>query len=394
MKRLFFLFILIGLTWVCYGQSILELREKKNTAQQDINFTSGLLEKAREDEKSSLSKLNLINSQIQSRSDFIESLNLELALLDGIISNNVEVIEMLQRDLIALKEEYASMIRFAQINKSSYDLIFFVFSAENLNQIYKRFLYLRQYSNYRKKQIEVIRLLSDIVEEKLVELETDRLQNELLLSKKEEENILLVENQKEQNQHITALQKKQKDLRKTIREQELQQEQLNNAIEKLLAEETGALVNTGEFELTPEQKLISTDFEKNKGLIPWPIERGIITEHFGVHAHAVLKQVQVKNNGIDISTQEGAKARVVFDGEVSKVFAISGSNMAVIVRHGSFLSVYSNLKEVYVTAGQKVNIKQEIGSVYTDISDGNKTVLKFQIWEENQKLNPEDWISK
>ena len=394
MKCFFLWFVLICLTWSTHGQSLSELHKKKNAAQKDIDFTSELLEKAREDEKVSLSKLYLINSQIQSRSDFIESLNSELALLDGIISNNAEVIEMLQEDLRALKEEYASMIRFAQINKSSYDLILYVFSAENLNQIYKRFLYLRQYSNYRKKQANVISILSDIVENKLVELETNRQQNELLIASKVKENYLLEENRIEQNKHISALQNKQKDLRKKIREQEQQQEQLNNAIEKLLAEEAGGDVYIGKFKLTPEQKLISADFEKNKGLIPWPIERGIITEHFGVHAHEVLKQVQVKNNGIDISTQEGAKARVVFDGEVSKVFAISGSNMAVIIRHGSFLSVYSNLKEVYVVAGQKVNIKQEIGSVYTDISDSNKTVLKFQIWQENQKLNPEDWISK
>jgi murein DD-endopeptidase MepM/ murein hydrolase activator NlpD len=121
------------------------------------------------------------------------------------------------------------------------------------------------------------------------------------------------------------------------------------------------------------------------------VERGVITEHFGVHRHPVLKNVQVKSNGIEITTEAGSEVRAVFDGEVSRVFAISGGNMAVIIRHGSFLSVYSNLKEVNVKAGQQVKTKQKIGAIF---SDENKTALKFQVWRENEKMNPEDWISK
>ena len=145
--------------------------------------------------------------------------------------------------------------------------------------------------------------------------------------------------------------------------------------------------------MTPEQKLISDNFEQNRGRLPWPVERGMIVEKFGVHAHPVLRNIQIENNGIDISTTAGSKARAIFKGEVSRVFAISGGNMAVIVRHGNYLSVYSNLKDVHVKAGDKVETRQELGTIYTDSQGGANTILKFQIWKENQKLNPEQWIA-
>jgi murein DD-endopeptidase MepM/ murein hydrolase activator NlpD len=145
--------------------------------------------------------------------------------------------------------------------------------------------------------------------------------------------------------------------------------------------------------MTPEEKLASANFEQNKRRLPWPVERGVITDHFGVHEHPVLKNIQVKNNGVDISTAGGARARSVFAGEVSRVFVVSGGNYAVIIRHGKFLTVYSNLVNVQVKSGEKVSIKQTIGTIGTD-GDDEKTVLKFQIWKENIKLDPEDWISR
>ncbi|HKJ78248.1 MAG TPA: M23 family metallopeptidase, partial [Prolixibacteraceae bacterium] len=132
----------------------------------------------------------------------------------------------------------------------------------------------------------------------------------------------------------------------------------------------------------------------NKRRLPWPTERGIITEHFGIHQHPVLPNVQIRNNGINISTESGARVRAVFNGEVTRVFGITGGNSAVIIRHGNYLTVYSNLSEVVVKKGDKISINQTIGTVYTDRDDGNKSILKFQIWRESQKLDPEDWIAR
>ncbi|MCW0481447.1 murein hydrolase activator EnvC family protein [Gaoshiqia sediminis] len=393
MKRLVFGFVFVLALWSAQGQSLTDLRKKKTDAEQALKYTSSLLEEARKHEKASLNKLRLINSQIQTRNDFIGNINVELNIIDRYIAENTEVVNMLKSDLDELKKEYASMVRFAQKNKNSYDVLLFLLSADNLNQAYKRFLYLRQYAKYRKAQAEIITSLSGLIDQKISSLEKQRQQKANLLLGKREETKLLENEKREQDQYLSSLKLKQQDLRKKLREQEKEQEELNRAIQRMLEEETRKMQAKGEFQLTPEQQLVAADFEKNKGRIPWPVERGVITGRFGVHAHPVLKQIQVKNNGIDISTRKGTPARAVFGGEVSRVFAISGGNMAVIIRHGSFLSVYSNLKEVFVNAGQKVEIKQEIGSVFTDESDGNKTVLKFQVWKESQKLNPEDWIT-
>jgi murein DD-endopeptidase MepM/ murein hydrolase activator NlpD len=146
--------------------------------------------------------------------------------------------------------------------------------------------------------------------------------------------------------------------------------------------------------MTPEEKLASGQFEQNKRHLPWPVERGVITDHFGVHDHPVLKNIVVHNNGVDISTVQGAKARSVFAGEVSRVFMVTGGNTAVIIRHGKYLTVYSNLINVQVKSGEKVSTKQTIGTIGTDSDDEAKTVLKFQIWKENEKLNPEEWIAR
>ena len=242
----------------------------------------------------------------------------------------------------------------------------------------------------------------------------------LLLSKKQEADQLNKE-KKQQGQYLTTLQQKQKEFEKKLREQQQIEAQLSNEIQKIVEEEVRkarerarelarakeAAKQTGKpagkpsakpaestsYEMTPEEKLASGQFEQNKRRLPWPVERGVITDHFGVHEHPVLKNIQVKNNGIDISTAQGVKARAVFAGEVSRVFMVTGGNMAVIIRHGKYLTVYSNLVNVQVKSGDKVSIKQTIGTIGTD-GDDEKTVLKFQIWKENEKMDPEGWIAR
>ncbi|WP_159521257.1 murein hydrolase activator EnvC family protein [Sunxiuqinia indica] len=394
MKGVFLSLLLLysGLTSI--GQSLTDLRTKKENTEQVIKYTSSLLQEAQKNEKVSLNKLKLLNSQIENRNQLIRAIGSEVDALNNYIAENSEVSEMLQTDLKDLKKEYAAMIRFAQKNKNSYDMLIFLLSAENLNQAYKRMLYLKQYARYRKSQVEVIQALQQILEEKVAKLKTQKQQKAELLASQQTEADQLLSEKNQQNQQVQNLQRQQRQLRKKLREQQKEQEELNREIERLIEEEARKAREKGQFEMTPDQKLLAANFQENKGRIPWPVERGIITEHFGVHTHAVLKNIQVKSNGIEISTTPGSEARAVFNGIVSKVFAISGGNMAVIIRHGSFLSVYSNLKEVVVKAGQQVETRQKVGTIYSDSADGDKTILKFQVWQENQKMNPEDWISK
>ncbi|MFV0378797.1 MAG: murein hydrolase activator EnvC family protein [Mangrovibacterium sp.] len=393
MKQLLLAVMLLILTGLVRGQSINELRAKKSDAEKQIRYSNTLLDQARQSEKSSLTKLSLLQSQITYRNQLIGAMNQEIAVVDWSIGNNTEIISLLQSDLERMKKEYAAMIRLAQKNRNNYDVLIFLLSADNLNQAYKRWLYLRQYARYRRSQAELIHSVSADLNQNLQKLGQKKAQKAALLDKKLGEAHLLVNQKNEQDKLVVSLKQKQQDLRGKIKAQEKLQLELNRQIEQILEEEARKAAKKSGTKMDAEEKLVSTDFEKNKGRIPWPVEQGVVTDHFGIHSHPVLKQIQIRNNGVDISTSNGAKARSVFAGEVSRVFAVSGGNMAVIIRHGSFLTVYSNLKEVQVAAGQKVALKQEIGTIFTNTADGHSTVLKFQVWRENQKLDPEEWIS-
>lgn len=300
------------------------------------------------------------------------------------------------------------MIVFAQKNQTNYSKVLFVLSSNSFNQAYKRLMYLRQYTEYRKRQAELIQWIRDLIQVKVGRLQQQRSEKESLLQAKKQEANQLSKEKKQQGQYLTSLQKKQKEFEKKLKEQQQIEAQLSNEIQKIIEEEvrkarerakekekqTGKPSTTTKYEMTPEEKLASGQFEQNKRRLPWPVERGVITDHFGVHEHPVLKNIQVKNNGVDISTAQGAKARSVFAGEVSRVFVVTGGNYAVIIRHGKYLTVYSNLVNVQVKSGEKVSIKQTIGTIGTDNDDDGKTVIKFQIWKENVKMDPEEWIAR
>jgi len=391
----FLIFILMALlTFTVNGQSLDELRKKKEKTNEEIKYTNRLLEEAKKSEKQTLNKYKILNKQIELRTNLITGINSEVNVLGEFIDQNAWLVSSLNTDLEELKKEYANMILFAQKNQTNYSKILFILSANSFNQAYKRLMYLRQYTEYRKKQAELIQWIRDLVQVKVKNLERQKTEKETLLqSKKKEADQLNVE-KKQQGQNLTKLQRQQKEFEKKLREQQRIEAQLSREIQRIIDEEVNKAKQSGKagFEMTPEQKLVSGQFEQNKRRIPWPVERGVITDHFGIHDHPVLKNIQVKNNGVDISTAQGAMARSVFAGEVSRVFVVTGGNMAVIIRHGKYLSVYSNLVNVLVKSGDKVNVKQPIGTIGTE--DGDKTVLKFQIWKENVKLNPEEWIAK
>jgi murein hydrolase activator len=396
MGRFLILLVFLILTTLANGQSLDELRKKKEKTNEQIKYTSRLLEEAKNNEKKTLNKFNILNKQIELRTSLITGINSEVGVLADFIDQNAWLVSSLNADLEGLKKEYANMIVFAQKNQTNYSKILFLLSSDNFNQAYKRLMYLRQYTEYRKKQAELILWIHDLIELKVNDLQRRRTEKETLLQSKKKEADQLNKEKKQQGKYLTTLQQKQKDFEKKLREQQRIEAQLSREIERIIEDEVKKAKQSGKtsYEMTPEQKLVSGQFEQNKRRIPWPVDRGVITDHFGVHEHPVLKNIQVKNNGVDISTSQGSVARSVFAGEVSRVFVVSGGNMAVIIRHGKYLTVYSNLVNVKVKSGDKVSVKQTIGTIGTDSDDGDKTVLKFQIWKENVKLNPEDWIAK
>ncbi len=396
MRSLIFLSIILLYTAMANGQSLDDLRKKKQKTNEQIKYTTRLLEEAQKNEKKTLNKYNILNKQIELRTSLITGINSEVGVLADFIDQNAWLVNSLNSDLDDLKKEYANMIVFAQRNQTNYSKLLFVLSSNSFNQAYKRIMYLRQYTEYRKNQAELILWIRDLIQVKVKNLEKQRSEKESLLDAKKKEADRLSQEKQQQGKYLTNLQKKQKEFRKKLEEQQQIEAQLSREIQRIIDEEVNKAKASGKagYEMTPEQKLVSGQFEQNKKRLPWPVERGVITDHFGVHEHPVLKNIQVRNNGIDISTDQGAKARSVFAGEVSRVFVVTGGNKAVIIRHGKYLTVYSNLVNVVVNSGDKVALKQTIGTIGTDNDDGSKTVLKFQIWRENEKMDPEAWIAK
>ena len=421
MRSFLLLIVFLMLAILVNGQSLDELRKKKQKTNEQIKYTTKLLEEAKKNQTKTLNKFKILNKQIELRTNLITGINSEVGVLADFIDQNAWLVASLNSDLEELKSEYARMIVYAQRNQTNYDKLLFVLSSNSFNQAYKRIMYLRQYTEYRKRQAELIQWIRDLIQVKVSRLQLQRAEKETLLQSKKREADQLTKEKTQQGQYLTTLQKKQKEFEKKLREQQQIEAQLSNEIQKIVEEEVRkarerarelarakeAAKQTGKptgkpsakpaestsYEMTPEEKLASGQFEQNKRRLPWPVERGVITDHFGIHEHPVLKNIQVKNNGIDISTAQGVRARAVFAGEVSRVFMVTGGNMAVIIRHGKYLTVYSNLVNVQVKSGDKVAIKQTIGTIGTD-GDDEKTVLKFQIWKENVKMDPEDWIAR
>lgn len=386
---IFILFCIPG-----FSQSIDDLQKKKKDAENEIEYTTKLLQEVQKNQKLSLNRLQLLNNQIKKRDAVISTINSEIEIYQEFINNNILAMELMNDDIKEIKKEYSELIRSAYRNRNAYDQILFLLSAENVNQAYRRHLYMKHYTVYRKNQAEIINAIQQSLNDKAEKLEEQKLIKVQLITDTKKETQKLYEEKSIRNREIVNLQTEQQSLQQKLKQQLEIEKRLEREIQDIIAEEAGKSESAGEkgFMLTPEQKLVGDSFVQNKSRLPWPVERGIIIEKFGINQHPVLTNVQTRNNGISIATEAGAKVRSVFKGEVSRVFGITGGNTAVIIRHGSYLSVYSNLREVTVTKGDIVSTKQTIGTVYTDADDDNKSIIKFQIWLESQKLDPEDWI--
>ncbi|MFC2111856.1 murein hydrolase activator EnvC family protein [Bacteroidota bacterium] len=335
-----------------------------------------------------------MNKRIQLRNEIIVNIGEEVNLIDNEISQKNLIIVGMEQDLEKIRSQYAELIVQAYWNRSKRDWMLFVMSAENFNQAYRRMKYIQQFSNHRREQAELIdRMKNDIVQE-IIELEEIKVQKEALVLEKKNENHALQREKNGKSQVVSELSKKEKELKAEINEKRRIADKLEKEIAAIIAEEARKSRSRNMYgQLTPEEKLISDNFQGNKGKIPWPVERGVITGKYGVHPHPILKQITVDNDGVDISTVKGASARAMFDGEVTKIITILGANYTIIIRHGNFLSVYQNLVDLKVRQGDIVSVKEELGTVYTD-TETNSTVLHMQIWKEKTIQNPEEWISR
>jgi septal ring factor EnvC (AmiA/AmiB activator) len=489
-------FLLITIVLGTQAQTVKELETQRKLALKKLEITNKILNETKKSQKSSLNKLTIINKNINERKTLIKNIGSEIGKLDSQMLQLEQERNLLENQLIILKKNYVKLVREAHNNRSMYSRIMFVLSAETFDQSLRRLRYMQEYTNYRKQQVRSIQKVTTDIKMKNDSLNDNKTTKVEVVTQKQNETQKLTKDEQKEKILLTDLKKKEGKLRADLKIQQKKANDLNNKIERIIAEEIRkadakrqaeqkqkqeehrvrlAAENKRKAEeakriieenkriaeqnqrineqnkriaeenkriekenkaksaakqvakaapiplvvpkevpvitsapaedekevstsqsvsaMTKEENLISGDFQRNAGRLPWPTSNGFIRGHFGVQPHPVLKFVTTNNKGIYIQTPSGSNARAVFDGVVSQVFYIQGNN-GVIVQHGNYRTVYANLTQIYVKAGDHISSKQSIGKIYTDNENDNKTELYFQVWNGKSILNPESWISR
>jgi septal ring factor EnvC (AmiA/AmiB activator) len=421
--KLFLFTVILTFTCHAFGQSNAEssadLKRQQASLQREIDQLNRSLEQTSSSKRLSQRQINELNAKIRIRQEKINVMSSQIKVLDNQISDNTNTISSLQTQLNKLKKEYAGMVLFAFRNQSSYNKLMFVFASQNFNQAYKRLKYLQQFTEYRKKQAKYIQQTQKDLGAKIVELDQNKKEKSDVLRAQEKEKQMQLEAKADQARVLSNLTRQerqyQQDLNQKQREAANLRRRFNEAINREIelarkaAEEearSGAAKAKAEnreapatkplstsanvLTATPEAAKLSADFLENRGRLPWPVAQGIIVEEFGQHTTGV--NVKTNNDGVDIKTNEGSTVRSVFSGTVTTVFTLEGKK-AVLINHGEYFTAYSNLKSVSVTKGQKVSVKQAIGTVFTDPDDGT-TQVHFEIRKVSTPIDPEIWLAR
>jgi septal ring factor EnvC (AmiA/AmiB activator) len=395
-----------------------ELEKQKKALQAEIKETNQLIQETRKNKKASLTQLKALNQKLANRIALIGTIESEIEDLNSTIGVNTHRIADLQVDLERLKFTYARMVRRAYMNRNHRSALLLVFSSQSIQQVYKRLYYLKTYSVYRKEQARRLESTRMQLDGQMQSLQVNLNSKRNLLDSEQVQKNELSQEKKDQEIEINALKKKEQTLKKTLAAKEATKKKLDAEIRKVIEREiarertaaakkkekpkekgtatassnTKATPKETVLKVTPETAALSGKFEANKGKLPWPVEKGVITETFGNHAHPVLKGITTNNNGIDIATSKDARVKSVYEGEVMGVVSIPGSGSAVLIKHGEYISVYSNLKSTSVAKGQKVKTGQALGTAGEN-EDGVPEA-HFEIWKEKTKLNPASWLAR
>ncbi|MBL4707095.1 MAG: peptidoglycan DD-metalloendopeptidase family protein [Flavobacteriales bacterium] len=388
------------------AQSKKSLQRKKQKLQKEIKYTNQLLKENAKTKSTSLNQLRQLNRKITSRQSLIETIKQEITFLDDSIALQVSNVDSLEANLTLLKQEYAEMIRHAYRNRSSYNKLMFLFSADNFNQAFKRLKYFQQYAQYRQGQAKKIEAEREVIDAQIRILEAIRKSKEGLLKAELNERKELASEKSQKEKVVSSLKGKEKQLKADLEKKRKASREIANAIEKIIVDEIRkareAAAKKGKskkgFPMTPEARELSNSFTANKGKLPWPVAEGVIISQFGENPHPTLANVTVQNNGIDISTKKESVGRASFNGTVSKIIIIPGTGKAVLINHGSYFTVYTYFKEVFVTSGDKVNTKQDLGILINE-SGESSAIMHFEIYKMGDspkpiRLNPEKWIYK
>ncbi len=375
------------------------LEEKREQLQSEIRDINRLLFAEKKEKGNVLDQMEALDKKITVRQQLIRVTNQQSNLLNRQINTNIRNIGKLKTELQEVKDEYAKMIQKSYQNKSKQNRLMFLLSSESFFQAFKRLQYMKQYTDYRKEQGAEILAKTDELSRLNADLNEERKLKEVLLAQnKKAKNQLFAEIQsqkallgtirKNESKYASAIEAKKKEARKIDQQIE---KLIRSAIAASNKKSGSTSKNTSKFVLTPEASRIASSFSANKGKLIWPVEKGIKSQGFGVYADPVYPGIKHQSNGVIIATDEGAKARAIFEGEVIAILAVPGGNKGVQIKHGNFISTYYNLSELYVKKGDKVSSKEELGIVYTNRNNG-QTRLKFYLYQDTSRLNPEEWV--
>jgi septal ring factor EnvC (AmiA/AmiB activator) len=408
-----------------------KLEQRKAQIQQEIRDNERLLQTVKKKEKSAVNVVVIQGNKIKLKEKLINTTEKQTKLLGNDMYINQMKINKLNRELVILKEDYAKMIVKSYKSRSEQSRAMFILSSNSFLQAYKRAQYMKQYTNYRKMQGDEIKSKSDELIVYNGKLNVQKTAKQKLIAENEKERLSLLKAKQEQEKVLNSIKKDKNKIASEIKKRQQESRAIDRQIDRLIREaiaeanrkaalekamekarneaKTGdtkeeiktrakaivsssSAVSSSRIELTPEAKLLSDNFKSNRGRLPWPVERGVVTSAYGDHPHPVISSLMVHNSGIDITTDQGANARAVFSGEVISVMVLSPVNKAVMIQHGDYFTVYQNLSSVNVSKGDKVTTKQSIGKIRTN-GDTGKTVIKFTISQNTTYNNPASWLS-
>ncbi|MEO9893603.1 peptidoglycan DD-metalloendopeptidase family protein [Aurantibacter sp.] len=394
------LFLTAGLRAQTTDQESLEA--KREALQKEIESINRLLFAEKKERGNVLEQMEALDNKIKVRQELIDVTNEQSNALNKSINENVKSISRLKKELQERKDEYASLIQKSYQSKVQQSRLMFLLSSENFVQAMKRLQYIKQYTDYRKSQGLAILTKTDELSARNLELTEQRKKADRLIAANKRakgeilkeikvQKELLATIRKNESQYTAEVQKKKKETRKI-------DQQIDALIRAAIVssntkneKEGKKTVTSDRFVLTPEASLIADNFAANKGKLIWPVDKGIKSQGFGIYPDAVYPEIKHESNGVIITTEEGTRARAIFQGEVIAIMSVPGGNNGVTLKHGNYISTYYNLSAVFVKKGDVVAAKAELGKVATNRLNG-QTRLKFYLYEDTQKLNPEEWV--
>ena len=380
-----------------------DLENRRKHIQQEIEYTATELQLRKNEKDVTINLVKQLSAQIENRSLLVKNMGNEINSINIDITANKKNIDELELERQALRQEYATMVRQAAKNRMNYTQLVFVFAAADFKQAYKRLSYLKKHTQVREQKFIEIQNMNTQIGGQITSMNTNVTSKQSLTQEEQKQEEELKREKQKQEQWIKLLQGKEKELGASLEKKKEDAQQLGNEMDKILTNNIqteqeqqnsiGQAVQKVTTSTTSLEKTHSTVLESKQGKLPFPVSKGYISENFGTYKHSILKNTTITNNGIDIATTINTPVYAISEGVVASILTLPRGNKAIILKHGTYLSIYSNLAKVQVQTGQKIIAKQIIGTVGIDTED-DKGELHFELWKSKVKQNPLLWIKK